>query len=381
MTLRGIDEGTLRGALQTGTPFPGTSGFAGHYQDSIFRDVLGREPVFVGSGTNGSLNPQPGRDWAFEPTVLDEPVAVPAGSQYHDGDVSTRWDVPTPSPDSTACDRVAAALDETLMSVPESAPVAFSGGVDSALVASGCSGPLYVTGFPGSHDIEAAESAATAMDRELRVIELDHDDIRSAAKHVAQATGRTNAMDVSIGIPLYVIAKQATADGYDQLILGQGADELFGGYAKVAKAPEDPRVEATTSRGARNEVVKTLPAQLERDVLTVRAGGVEPICPLLHDSVIMAALALPENELVVDGTRKVGLRTVAKRRIPESIVTRDKKALQYGTLVSREIDRLARQAGFKRRMTDHVSRYITEILCRDSTVPKIERLTAPNQGQ
>jgi asparagine synthase (glutamine-hydrolysing) len=42
--------------------------------------------------------------------------------------------------------------------------------------------------------------------------------------------------------------------------------------------------------------------------------------------------------------------------------TADKKAVQYGTYVSRELDRLARQAGFKRRMDDHVGQYLDALL-------------------
>jgi asparagine synthase (glutamine-hydrolysing) len=36
--------------------------------------------------------------------------------------------------------------------------------------------------------------------------------------------------------------------------------------------------------------------------------------------------------------------------------------MQYGSRVSRELDRLARQAGFKRRQGDHVTAYV-ESLC------------------
>jgi asparagine synthase (glutamine-hydrolysing) len=47
--------------------------------------------------------------------------------------------------------------------------------------------------------------------------------------------------------------------------------------------------------------------------------------------------------------------------VPASIVDRDKKALQYGSLVARELDRMARQAGFKRRLNDHVRKYVESI--------------------
>ncbi len=89
-------------------------------------------------------------------------------------------------------------------------------------------------------------------------------------------------------------------------------------------------------------------------MLALRAAGVEPVTPLLHDRVIGAALRL-DGDLLVDGeTRKVALRAAARESLPDEIADRDKKAAQYGSLAARELDRLARQAGFKRRMDDHV---------------------------
>jgi asparagine synthase (glutamine-hydrolysing) len=171
-------------------------------------------------------------------------------------------------------------------------------------------------------------------------------------------------MDVNIALPLYLLAERVAADGYDRLAVGQGADELFGGYAKVANAPDDERVAADSVRGATREVVATLPEQLPRDVLALRAAGVEAVAPLLHDRVVDAALDLPGEALVADGTRKVALRAAARAggRLPESVTVAEKKAVQYGSLVSRELDRLARQAGFKRRMPDHVGQYVASLV-------------------
>ena len=165
-------------------------------------------------------------------------------------------------------------------------------------------------------------------------------------------------MDVGIAVPLYLVAERVAADGYDRLALGQGADELFGGYAKVARAPEDPRVEADTVRAARRETALGLPDQFERDLRAIRAAGVEPVAPLLHDRVVRAALALPGELLVAGEGRKVAFRRAVRAWVPESAAARDKKALQYGSLVARELDRLARQDGFKRRLNDHVRKYV-----------------------
>jgi asparagine synthase (glutamine-hydrolysing) len=101
---------------------------------------------------------------------------------------------------------------------------------------------------------------------------------------------------------------------------------------------------------------------LPRDVLALRAAGVEPVAPLLDDRVVAFALDLAP-ECIVDGERrKVALREAATHRLPSGVVEREKKAVQYGSYVSRELDRLARQAGFKRRMDDHVGKYVRSLL-------------------
>jgi asparagine synthase (glutamine-hydrolysing) len=93
---------------------------------------------------------------------------------------------------------------------------AFSGGIDSAILAAHLDAPLYVAGFPESHDVEAARSAADALDRSLPVVEVSHDAIVEAVPRVVSATGRANAMDVAIALPLLLTAERVAADGFDR---------------------------------------------------------------------------------------------------------------------------------------------------------------------
>ncbi|MEF8780044.1 MAG: asparagine synthase-related protein [Haloferacaceae archaeon] len=400
-----------------GEGFPAAlSGFAGRLDGAFIRDVLGREPLFleravvedggevgggvedgekVGGGVEdggGSTDldedecPTHARGWAFAPDTLQNPVPFPAGvawSPHADGAWDRRrkvWTLPTPPvADDDAFERVLTALAPALgidvgateeLSRPTEdgdVAVAFSGGIDSALLAAGRPGvPLYVVGFEGSHDLAAAREAAEAMGRldDLREIRLTHDELRRWVPRVANATRRTNAMDVSIALPLAIVAERAAADGCEALAVGQGADELFGGYAKVVDPADDARVDATTVRGAVRESIATLPDQLGRDVPAIRAAGVDVVAPYLQDRVVDAALRLPGSLLVEEGTRKVALRRFAARTgaLPRSVWTAEKKALQYGTYVSRELDRLARRNGFKRRMNRHVDRYVESLV-------------------
>ncbi|AJF24614.1 asparagine synthase [Haloarcula sp. CBA1115] len=363
--MQGADPDTVADALDSGDALPGSGGFAGELDGTLLRDVLGRYPLFVERTVSDGEPLDPGQ-WSRDPTALADPRLFPAGHIRDDNGTRQRWSLPTPDPFSdreTAINRVREAVETSIDAVDtDSLAIAFSGGVDSALLAARLDAPLYVAGFPDSHDVEAARSAADLLRTEVRVVELTHEAIERAVPEIAHATGRTNAMAVQIALPLYLAAERVAADGFDRLALGQGADELFGGYAKVAKAPEDPRVEADTVRGAQREVIGSLPDQLERDVLALRAAGVEPVTPLLHDRVVEAALRL-DGELLVDGeTRKVALRAAARGSLPDEIANRDKKAAQYGSLAARELDRLARQAGYKRRMDDHVTQYVESLV-------------------
>ncbi|WP_123623106.1 asparagine synthase C-terminal domain-containing protein [Halorubrum sp. CSM-61] len=389
LDLRGASPERVRDALRDGDPLPGGRGFAGLFRDPpdregpvLVRDALGRQPLFVERGAaDPATAPDPAAPdptapdaWSFDRTDLDDPEPVPAGSLASSAGTERVWSLPDdgpvdPEPGQAAVD---GAIDAALgdlgagdleTGASEDLAVAFSGGVDSGVVAAAVpDAPCYVAGFEGCHDVAAAREAAAAMDLDLRVVEVTHDDLLRAVREVAAATGRRNPMDVAIAVPLYLAAEAAAADGVRRLAVGQGADELFGGYSKVADPVGDDRVAAETVRGARTETVRSLPDQLERDVLALRAAGVEPVAPLLDDRIVAAALALPGELLASDGERKIALRRAAAGRVPESVRTADKKAVQYGTYVSRELDRLARRAGFKRRMDDHVGRYLDALL-------------------
>jgi len=376
--LHGASPETVRKALAASDPLPGASGrgppdiggFGGCFKGRLVRDVLGRQPVY---SERDAADPTAERAWAFAPTDLDDPIVVPPGAvRTAEGD-SQHLTLPQPAVDDPSSaqravsESLTGALELNALTESTDTAVAFSGGVDSALVAAGLpDAPLYVIGFEGSHDISAAREAAAAMDRaeDLSVVELDHETLRSAVPRVARAIGRTNPMDVSIALPLLLVAERVLEDGYRRLALGQGADELFGGYAKVVDPASDHRVEADTIRDAVSETIATLPEQLERDVCGLQAVGIEPVTPFLQDRVVDAALRLPGELLANETERKIALRTFARDAevLPESVASTEKKAVQYGSYVSRELDRLARQAGFKRRMDDHVGQYIRSLV-------------------
>jgi asparagine synthase (glutamine-hydrolysing) len=198
-------------------------------------------------------------------------------------------DLPAPEPwndEEAAVHSLRRTLRDAIDAVPtDGLAIAFSGGVDSAILAALLDAPLFVAGFPDSHDVEAARSGAAALGRDLTTIELSHETLVDA-------------------IPRVLTAERVAPEGLKRLAVGQGADELFGGYAKVAKAPEDPRVEADSVAGARREVLAELAEDIDRDLAGIRSAGIEPVCPYLTDAVVEAALRLPGPMLLRKEERK-----------------------------------------------------------------------------
>jgi asparagine synthase (glutamine-hydrolysing) len=57
---------------------------------------------------------------------------------------------------------------------------------------------------------------------------------------------------------------------------------------------------------------------------------------------------------VVNGVRKRPLREVAARHLPESIAWQEKKAMQYGSGVMRQIERLAARRGYRKELQGYL---------------------------
>jgi asparagine synthase (glutamine-hydrolysing) len=76
--------------------------------------------------------------------------------------------------------------------------------------------------------------------------------------------------------------------------------------------------------------------------------------PYLDVRVVRAARAIPAGEKVQGGRRKIPLRQVAERHIPSEFAWYEKKAMQYGSGVWKELQRLAKKNGYKASIQDYI---------------------------
>jgi asparagine synthase (glutamine-hydrolysing) len=213
--------------------------------------------------------------------------------------------------------------------------VAYSGGLDSsimvALVKELVSPTGYTCAVKGSFDDKHVAEAARLDGIETMVIHLTDEDLVRYIVRSAGVLGTVSPVTISYTIPVLCALDNSKED---LLMVGSGADELFGGYAKY-QAHTDPE-------GAMSaDLVKTL---AEEQLLQAEAGrlGKSIGFPFTDEAVIMAALSIPvERKMDVSG-RKLILRDVGRSLVPHS-ADRPKKAAQYSSGVMKEMEKMAKE--------------------------------------
>lgn len=236
------------------------------------------------------------------------------------------------------------------------AAVAFSGGLDSSLIAlllkgAGMEVELIHVSIEGLKGISQAEEAATQLDMPLHVRLYREEDVEKTLPLVLWAIEQSDPLKVSIGIPVYWAAETTASLGCRVLFAGQGADELFGGYKRYVDIYlRSGREEA--AKAVIMDALRMYETNFERDYKLCCYNGVELRLPFADYELAAFALKLP-IELKVDlngGDRKILLRKTAERLgIPPKIVNMPKHAIQYSTGVGKALIKLAksRKLGLK----------------------------------
>jgi asparagine synthase (glutamine-hydrolysing) len=231
--------------------------------------------------------------------------------------------------------------------------IAFSGGIDSSLLASIYDCEL-ISVTSNSGEKEWLIKAGKMLGREVNIRDFNEARIREILPEVVKAIETSNPLQVSIAIPVYLTLEFARELGYSNVVFGQGADELFGGYMRYTTLQnfelESALIDDVRNLGRNN---------LVRDSKIAYSLEMKLLLPYLQWDMIREAISIPPGEKVKrvngDVIRKYILRKVALGYLPEEIALRDKKAVQYSTGTVNILRKIARKEGM------NLERYLEKI--------------------
>jgi asparagine synthase (glutamine-hydrolysing) len=239
----------------------------------------------------------------------------------------------------------------------EKVAVAFSGGVDSSVVAVlaenvGLKVQLISVGLEDQPEIGVAEETAEALGLPLHLQTYSVDYLEETLAKVLWLIEEPHTVKASIAIPFFWTAENASQLGCPVLLAGQGADELFGGYQRYLTEYRESGAEAVEN-AMYNDVENSYRANFQRDNQVCSFHGVELRLPYVDRDVVDFSLRLPlrlKINTAKDRLRKRVLRRVARNlEIPVFIADKPKKAVQYTTGVTKALQRLAKEKGLTLR--------------------------------
>ncbi len=306
----------------------------------LARDPLGIKPLYLGHAAGGGLR------FASEMKALqDVPGAIEElapGSVWSSRTGSARYyRVPEARPELTDPDEAArevrrvlqAAVEKRLMSdVPLGAFL--SGGLDSSAIAAlavRARGRLHTfsVGVEGAEDLEAARAVARHLGTDHHELVFAPDEVERRLDAIVHALESFDRDLVRSAIPTFLTAELA-ARHVKVVLTGEGADELFAGYAYVRSL-----------RGARlaRELGRSLAAMhnvnLQRVDRMTMAHSVEARVPFLDTAMIdLAQRVDPALKLRRGGGRTIEkwvLRRAVEDLLPREVVWRDKAQFDEGS--------------------------------------------------
>ncbi len=213
----------------------------------------------------------------------------------------------------------------------KSESISLSGGLDSSILAS-CldvnTTKAYVmvaTDFQ-STDLVNAQLVAKLSNLKLTVISASIDELLQAIEHTIKILRVFNPIEIRNSIVLYLTMENAKHDGFKSIMTGDGADELFAGYRFFQRMSQ---------HDLQKDLERIWKIMHFPSVSISRALGISLRTPFLDKKIVeYAKLIPPELKVREENGKKYGkwiLRKTFDNMLPQSIVWRDKDAMQDGS--------------------------------------------------
>jgi len=251
---------------------------------------------------------------------------------------------------------------EKMLEGLKNAGILLSGGVDSCLLAKilkdkaskmGVDLIGYTVGLKGSPDLKYAEEFAKKIRLPVKKKIVTIDDLDKALPKVIRAVEERDYVQIETSLIPYIALETAANDAIKVVFIGQGPDELWGGY------PWYPRLLKEWGYAKLHEVmwedlIRGDVETLERENKVAQMFDIELRYPYLDIDVIKTAMSVAPQLKVFSDKDNLGKRihrALAKKLgVPASIAERKKTAAQHGAGVHKMLLQIANKHGFNDKL-------------------------------
>lgn len=338
-----------------------------HSSDGVklYRDALGRQPLYYGFGEEERCF-YASEAKALHPWV-DEVLTVPPGSVVSEtGTVEEDVDeiaqpVHVPEDRGAAVELLREYVERAVDKRLQRTDVAYaflSGGLDSSIIAAVLAEKVdtlhtFSVGTSDSEDVEYARLMAEHIGSEHHEYLFEEDELLSVLPNVIYYFETFVEDFMRAGIGTYFVSRLAAKTGTNYVFVGEGPDEVLGGYPDIKETVDDPEVfnEAT------ERITETLHEggglRLER---MTTANKLEYAAPFLDRTVVRYGLEVPPEWKVYgsENTEKWILRAAFEDILPEEIAWRPKDPFATGSGALNVAEQLAEKRSFDEDLTfDH----------------------------
>lgn len=314
----------------------------------LARDLLGVSPLYYGRTGEGALC------FASEVKALlnvcDDIREVPPGTWY-DGEngfsafSSVEPEVPRPDSASELATGLRMRLELAVVERLGNGVTGcwLSGGLDSSLMAALARPHVeelhtFAAGLPGAPDLHFARQVAGHLGTTHQEVIVSLEELLSVLPDVIYHLESFDALLVRSSVTNYLVAR-AAADHVEAVFSGEGADELFGGYAYLKQ------VEMDDLPGELLDITRRLHnTALQRVDRTAGAHGLVAHVAFLDTELVRYAMSIPsEFKIHRNGglVEKWLLRKAGEDMLPDDVLWRTKSKFWQGAGVG---DLLAQHA-------------------------------------
>ena len=221
--------------------------------------------------------------------------------------------------------------------------VAFSGGVDSTLIAkllhdAGYNIHLLTIGFHDSHDINFSKEVNEILKFKHDILEIEPESFQEISEKIHDIIKTDNLSWNENSIAFYYVSKLAKSLGISTVVTANGIDELFCGYNAYREAIGIGIDEVMNVMNNKLDNEKKMMIAVNK---VTSSFDVKILQPMLNENFISYAKTIPISEKIIDSDdlqRKHAIRKLAVScGVPEISAYKQKKALQYGSKIHKQL--------------------------------------------